>query len=245
MPIKLVLLDLDDTLLGGSMAALWSDYFPLIDQWMSERLGLPNFLPRLLIATDYMLKTTDPLLTNQERFLQAFLDGLGLDEATVMAAFDEFYATQYPHLESTVTRLPAARPLVAWLLAHGHCVVIATNPLFPRAAIEQRLAWAGIPADEFDYALVTTLENMHDVKPHRAYFEEVLARTGHAPGEAIMVGDSLEHDLPAVDAGLHFYWIRTPGNGSQEPPTVPIAGAGTLDDFARQVCDEGWLDTLG
>lgn len=227
------------------MASLWSGYFPLIGQWMSERLEMPDFMPRLLRAIDHMVSTPDPARTNLERFLSAFLDGHDRDETEVMAAFDAFYATQYPTLASTTTRLPAARRLVTWLRAHDYAVVIATNPMFPRAAVAQRLAWAGVPADEFDYALVTTLENMHSTKPHPAYYEEILARTGHAPEAAIMVGDDVERDMAATHAGMHFYWIRTPENASAAPPDTSIAGAGTLDEFTHLVCNEGWLDTVG
>lgn len=244
--IKLILFDLDDTLLAGSMAMLWSHYFSLLGGWMTERLALPDFLPRLHRATQQTTAAPDGMnLTNQERFLRSFCEGLSMTEADVMAAFDEFYATQYPQLKRAVTRVPAARAVVEWLFAHGYAVGIATNPLFPRAAIEQRLAWAGIPVEEFDYALVTALENMHTTKPYPAYYDEILAHTGHAPAEALMVGDDLERDLPATQVGMRFYWIHTPGNAAQSPPPgARIAGAGALDDFARQVRDEGWLETV-
>lgn len=243
--IRLILLDLDDTLLGGSMAAFWSDYIPTMGRWMSDQLDMPDFLARVFRATEHVVARGDPTRTNLERFLEAFGEGTDVDAARVVAAFDDYYTNHYATLARTTRRLPAARRLVAWLFDNGYPVGIATNPLFPRTAVEQRLAWAGVPVSAFDYALVTTLENMHFAKPQPAYYEEILERTGFSPEEALMVGDDLDDDMAAAKAGLRFYWVRTPENATATPPPdAPIAGTGTLDELTRRVCDEGWLRAL-
>ena len=91
--------------------------------------------------------------------------------------------------------------------ARGLAVIIATNPLFPTTAIEQRLAWAGVPVDEYPYALVTTYENMHAAKPQPAYYREILAAIDCPPDRALMVGDDWKNDIaPAAAVGLHTFW---------------------------------------
>ena len=107
----------------------------------------------------------------------------------------------------------------------------ATNPLFPRTAIEQRLDWAGVPVTEFDYALVTTYENMHATKDHPAYYHEMLAHLGRQPGECLMVGDNWEWDVATpASVGVRAYWIAEP---DEEPPAggVTPVGQGMLADL--------------
>lgn len=127
----------------------------------------------------------------------------------------------------TETR-PVTRPLIEHCFAQGWQVIIATNPLFPRSAIEQRLAWAGVPVSEYPYALVTSYENMHSTKPHPAYYHEILQRVGARAEKTLMVGDDWDNDIvPAGAIGLQTYWIS--GNNH---PTTP---SGTLDEFYRQL----------
>jgi FMN phosphatase YigB (HAD superfamily) len=121
-------------------------------------------------------------------------------------------------------------------------VVIATNPLFPAAAIEQRLAWAGVPINEFAYSLVTTLENMHTTKPHESYYAEILARIDCPPGMALMVGDSWKNDIiPAAALGMATYWI--PPDAEPAPDATLLRGWGTLEALYGQV-QAGWLAEL-
>ena len=74
-------------------------------------------------------------------------------------------------------------------------VVIATNPLFTRIALEQRLKWANIPVSEFNYSLVAAFEVMHAAKPHPEYYHEILDHLGGKPEEGLMVGDDWERDI--------------------------------------------------
>ncbi len=119
---------------------------------------------------------------------------------------ERFYAEEFPKLQAMTRPIPEARPLVEWAFAHDLQVAIATNSLFPRTAIEQRLAWAGVPVTEFDYALVTSYEIMHATKANPAYYCEVLERLGRQPSECLMVGDDWTLDmLPAAAVGIPIY----------------------------------------
>jgi FMN phosphatase YigB (HAD superfamily) len=143
---------------------------------------------------------------------------------------------------STILR-PAAVDLISAAFDRGLAVVIATNPLFPRLAIERRLEWAGIPVGQYDYALVTTYENMHAAKPQPAYYREILEVTGSEPREALMVGDDWRNDIaPAAAAGLFTYWIAP--DDAPAPDAGLIHGRGSLDALAQSIAG-GWLDSLG
>jgi FMN phosphatase YigB (HAD superfamily) len=114
--------------------------------------------------------------------------------------------------------------------------------MFPRAAVEARLNWAGIPLSEFPYELVTTIENMHATKPHQAYYREILAELNCSPTEALMVGDDWQRDMePAAGVGLFTYWIQLPGSTPPDP-TLP-SEYGSLEGLLVRI-ESDWLHHL-
>jgi FMN phosphatase YigB (HAD superfamily) len=169
--------------------------------------------------------------TNREAFATVFYPAVGHDQAKLEPVFARFYAEEFPKLRALTQPQPEARPLLEWAFGRGLQVVIATNPVFPRTAIEQRLAWAGVPVTEFDYALVTVYEDMHATKAHPAYYWEILARLERQPDECVMVGDHWERDIgPAASVSVPVYWIAAP---AEKPPAddVTLAGQGSLADL--------------
>lgn len=244
--IKAVLLDLDDTLLVNSPDRFTEAYLGALASYLEAEHGIESIAASLLAATWATIQANDPLTTNAETFFAAFEPHLSVDRAAFDVAVAAFYAGVYPGLRRITQQKAAARPLVEWLLAQGYSVVVATNPFFPREAVEQRLAWAGLPVRDVPFALVTHLENMHYTKPHPTYYEEILARIGVQADEAVMVGDDWANDIePAHAAGLNTFWI-TPDASRQLPEgsTFEPDGSGTLDDFACLVQEQHWLDTL-
>jgi HAD superfamily hydrolase (TIGR01549 family) len=243
--IKAVLLDLDDTLLANPTQRFTANYLSLLDRFLRERLGMDGTISGLIAGTRSVIQNANPLKTNRETFFDVLDPLLPVSRAVFDPAVDEFYRTVYPELEANTQKRPGARRLVTWLLEQGYAVVVATNPFFPRVAVEQRLAWAGLPVNEIPFSLVTVLENMHFAKPQPAYYEEMLARLGIQADEAIMVGDDWANDIiPAWQSGLNTYWVINDGAGP--PPSGPIQPDeyGTLADFACRVQDENWLETL-
>ncbi len=242
--IKAVLLDLDDTLLGNPTESFVRNYLSLLNRTLGPALGLPDLIQPLILATRAVVNDLDPLRRNVDVFYGALMPPLPVTRAQFAAAVNDFYRTAYPRLQAHTTLRPAARPLADSLVAGGYAVVVATNPFFPRAAIEQRLAWAGLPVGEVPFALVTTLENMRFTKPHPHYYEETLAHVGVRPDQALMVGDDWENDIvPARQAGLNTYWVCGEGmlRSAEHPPSLD--GCGTLDDLAACV-QAGWLGRL-
>lgn len=235
--ITTVLLDLDDTLLGNPTEQFVERYFAALSGALDESVSGP-----LLGAVRAIMGRGDPGLTNSDRFFAALLPALAMPQAEFERVVTRFYRETYPALRDITTRRPAARPLVDGLLARGCTVVVATNPFFPREAVEQRLAWAGVPVDEVPFALVTHLENMHFTKDHPEYYEETLARVNAAPSASVMVGDDWQRDIvPARRAGLNTFWIGDAAVAPSHDDAIRADGCGTLDDFARAALSEGWL----
>jgi HAD superfamily hydrolase (TIGR01549 family) len=247
--IKAILLDLDDTLLGNPTRQFVRAYLSRLETHLHDTVGLDAGADGLMTGTRAVIASDDPTCTNEETFFSAFspvLEASQITRADFDPAVDCFYSTVYPQLQVITQKRPGVRRLVEWLLAQDYKVAVATNPFFPRVAIEQRLAWAGVPVSKIPFDLVTTLENMHYSKPHPAFYEEILARIGVQADEAIMVGDDWENDIePAWRAGLNTFWIVPDGSnqGYEDRPTQPD-GIGSLADFACRVQEENWLETL-
>ncbi|MCB9418797.1 MAG: HAD family hydrolase [Ardenticatenaceae bacterium] len=240
--IKAVLFDLDDTLLGNDMDKFLPNYFTLLGKHAERYLEKNRFLQELMAGTQAMIASTDTAVSNRDAFWYTFQQRTGLDPDEMEPFFEQFYRNVFPQLVATTEKRPLAAPLVQTCLDKGLKVVVATNPLFPAIAVEERLDWAGVPVTEFDYDLVTTYENMHTTKPHPAYYHEILQMIDCAPETAVMIGDDWKNDIiPAASIGLHTYWITA--DGQQPPDETPVNGRGSLADLWQQV-QKGWLEQL-
>lgn len=225
--LKAVLFDLDDTLLGNNMDTFIPRYFALLGKYAERYMPRDQFLQELMFCTQAMIANTDTAVSNRTAFWSAFQERTGLDPAEMEPFFEIFYAEQFSQLEAVTTQKACASELLQLCFDCGLKVVIATNPMFPRIAIEQRLAWAGIPVTAFQYDLVTTYETMHATKPHPAYYREILSRIQVEPAEALMVGDDWENDIvPAAAVGCLAYWISEAG--ASPPDDTLLAGSGSL-----------------
>lgn len=233
MKIETILFDLDDTLLGNNMDRFLPRYFSLLGDYARPLFDdSQQLLQELLVGTQAMVANTDPTLTNREVFWQVFRERTGLEVEGTEAFFNRFYEEKFSELKAVTEHRPVAIDVVSACFDQGLQVAVATNPLFPRRAIEHRLAWAGLPVSEYEFALVTSYETMHAAKPQRAYYREILERIGATPESTLMVGDDWGNDVdPAAALGMNVYWIAP---AAAEPPEPSlILGQGSLDDFYR------------
>ena len=233
MPITL-LLDLDDTLLETNMDTFVPAYVKALSVALADKVAPEIMIPTLISGTKAMMENMDPALTLREVFDAHFFPRLGLDRLTLQAAIDRFYDETFPALGATTKPIPEAVRLVDWAFAQGYRVVIATNPFFPLKAVEHRLRWAGLPPEKYPFALVTSYETFHFTKETVAYYPEVLAQLGWPDDPLVMVGDDIEREVkPTEAAGFPVFWVRRPGETSEEACGVP---QGTLESF------RGWLE---
>ncbi len=229
--LKAILFDLDDTLLGNSIEAFMPAYSRALSSHVAHLVPPERLLSELMRASRVMMGNDGSGPTNEQVFAAAFYPALGYEREELEPLFERFYAEEFPKLQPLTQRRPEARALVEWAFERGLQVVIATNPLFPRTAIEQRLDWAGVPVTEFDYALVTVYEDMHATKDSPAYYREILEHLGRRPDECLMAGDHWEWDVATpASVGIPAYWVTDPG---EEPPAdqVTPVGQGRLVDL--------------
>jgi FMN phosphatase YigB (HAD superfamily) len=244
--LKALLLDLDDTLIDNAMDTFIPAYFRALEAFVAGMVEPGLFIQELLNATRTMDGNDGTGPSNEEVFAAAFYPALGVSRDELEPLLARFYAEAFPRLEPLTQPRPAAPKVVDWAKDRGLQVVIATNPLFPRTAIEQRMAWGGVGVDRFEYELVTCYENSHATKSSPAYFRDIVESLGRRPDECLMVGDNWGWDVVcAGEAGLPAYWIAA--DGAQPPePVVPVVGQGDLDAFLAAAEDgtleESWAE---
>lgn len=231
MPITTLLFDLDDTLLGNQMERFLPAYLNKLAVHMADLVPPHTLVDELIGGTQAMLLNTDPARTLEQAFAEYFYPAIHVPPAQFKPRADSFYAERFGELRAQTTVRPEAREVMQWAAASGLRVAIATNAVFPRTAVAQRLEWAGVSADEFSYSLVTTYEFMHFAKPRAEYFAEILAWLDCRPNEVLMVGNDWEQDIvPAAEMGIHTFWIRAADSRAPGNTAHPI-GSGRLTDF--------------
>lgn len=223
MDLRGVLFDLDGTLLDVDLDAFLRRYFLALGSVASPHFPGVAFMPALLASTSAMQRP-HPGRTNKEIFDADFLERTGFDVAANHEVFDDFYRDVFPTLGDGYGPAPGARQAVEAAKALGLKTAIATQPIFPVAAIRHRLAWAGLGDVRFD--AVTTYETMLACKPQPAYFEQTAAMIGCTPEQCLMVGDDRNIDMPAADAGMRTFYV---GDDAE----APADHRGTLTDLAH------------
>lgn len=147
--ITTVLFDLDGTLLDSQNDTFLPAYFQLLAAHFAPQAAPEKLIATLLSATRAMLANTDPARTLRAVFDDHFYAPIGLDSHPAAGALEELYRTKFPALRSLTGRRPQARAVMEWAFAAGLQVGIATNPVYPLVAIEERLRWAGVGHADF------------------------------------------------------------------------------------------------
>jgi FMN phosphatase YigB (HAD superfamily) len=233
-----LLVDLDDTLLGNDIATFLPAYLRALSEHLAPYAAPEKLVPTLLKATRAMVMNDRPDRRLIDVFEAAFYPALGLAREDLREPIDTFYREVFPGLKNLCQPIPEAVRVVEQALGRGYRLAIATNPLFPRPAILHRLAWAGIPVEAHQLALIASAERFHFAKPNLAYYAEVLGQMGWPEGPVIMVGDDIHNDIePARRLGLPAFWISQNGKGRTNGPLGPNA-AGALHDLIP------WIESL-
>lgn len=204
--VKTLLFDLDGTLLPMDTDAFAYAYIDLLAEKVNSSLNIPNFTDVLWEATFAMVNDSNPHKLNKEVFWDNFLSSVSYDENVLNPIFDNFYNNDFPtlsHIVSKENSLPYE--IVDTAIKNDFEIVIATNPVFPKEAIMERLRWVNI--HNFPYTLITTYENMHFAKPNIEYYGEILKKINRKPKECIMFGNDVDEDLIAGKIGIKTYLV--------------------------------------
>ncbi|MGC5327456.1 HAD family hydrolase [Brevibacillus sp. SYSU BS000544] len=233
-----ILFDLDGTLLGMRTEEFVHSYMGEIGKFLGGREDTKLILKSILDATKAMIMSQDSHKTNEQVFEEHFLQLTGLPKEEIWPIFDRFYEEVFPSLSKLTYPSPLAKKVVDAVKEQGYKVAVATNPVFPKSAIMNRLAWIEMDASEFE--LVTVYEESHHTKPNLAYFQEICEKLGVSPSECIMIGNHMQEDMVASKLGMKTYLV-TDYMENRGEPVYPVDQEGSLEELYQQIVNRSGL----
>ena len=222
-----VLFDLDGTLLPIDGEAFEAIYFKGLSSYFLDKYEPKEFIRIIWSATKAMVKDTSSK-TNEEAFMEALQLIVNDDITWMQERFNQFYLNEFDQIRLAVTPNVYMQKAVKLLKEKGYRCIIATNPMFPKIAIEKRIIWTGCDRDDFDY--VTSFEKNHYCKPQLKFYEEVLNDMNLNAEECLMVGNDINEDMIVSKLNIKTYLIT---NHVMQNEVIPdsVTYSGKYENF--------------
>lgn len=226
---RVLLFDLDGTLLPMDTGQFLQAYLTTLAPHFAPFMPPEQFVQELLRATREMVENTEGSKTNAEVFWESFLGKTSFDPEQTFPVFEQFYLSAFPKLHVHTQPTPLAREVLTKAAARGCELVLATNPVFPRIAIEERLRWAGIA--DVPFRLITDYETMHYCKPNLSYFQEILEKVEVDTADCLMIGNDPAEDMVAAELGISTYLVEDCAVVRDEHTAANINHRGMLEEL--------------
>ena len=230
---KIILFDLDSTLLQMNQDLFLKKYFGLIYSY-SAKLGYnPDEFMSLFNKAAYAIVKNDGSKSNEDVFWDLIkIKYPNIEELKIQ--FEKLYKTDFKKISEIVDKTDIPNLLIKELKKKGYKIILATNPLFPAVCTYERMKWAGLDMNDFDH--ITTYEDYHYCKPNHKYYEEIFEKLGLDLIGSIMVGNDLSDDFSDLPLGISKilitdYLINT----KNLPIDMPSY---TLKEFLKYVIEE-------
>ncbi|MBU9720638.1 MULTISPECIES: HAD family hydrolase [Bacillaceae] len=229
---KVILFDLDGTLLPMDTEAFVKNYLKELAPKVAHLMDPNDFVKALLAGTEAMFTNLEADKSNEKVFEEKFLSLVNVKRDEIWPILDEFYSKTFPTFSYLCEPTDIARKVVEEAIGQGFRVAVATNPVFPKAAIYHRLKWAGI--DDLPFELVTVYEESMFTKPHKEYYEYISNHLGVKPEECIMVGNDKQEDMSASLLGMKTFLVEGYVIDRGEPQ-YNIDDKGSLEDLYEKL----------
>ncbi len=205
--IRGILFDLDGTLLDIEMEPYINGYVDGLARCFEDLTDRMVFAEVLISSAYALFSNRDGEQTNEQFFLSMVARQLGIGKHQLHQRLQHFYKEGLAALAHLVKPFPQSRAILQTCFDKNLKVALATNPVFPRPAIDARLRSAGLV--DFPYHHISSYENSHYCKPNRLFFLDILDRLDLKPEQVVMVGNDTQYDLPARHAGIATYLVDT------------------------------------
>lgn len=214
--MKHIMFDLDGTLLALDFDEFTRAYIACIGQKLGT-LGydVTRCIKALWAGTEAMVKN-DGSRTNRQAFWDAFCAVAKVNQMVLEPQLETFYRQEFQGIRSVLRTQRDCRGFIDDLKRKGYTLSLATNPVFPLVAVEQRLSWIGLTVK--DFAVVSSYEHYKYCKPNLGYYQQVLSSAGFAPEESCMIGNNIHDDMPARDLGMPVYLVTDVLENPQNKP---------------------------
>ena len=226
-----IFFDLDGTLLPMDNDCFTRGYF----HHLAEAVAPLGYREESLVRAMWMgvasMIKGDGSRANSAAFWETFSSLQGNACYEHIPYFDHFYKTDFHEcIRYTSPNPEMARQAVDLANQKAKKVVLATNPMFPRVAVEARLAWAGLSPHPFCH--ITDYDNSGTCKPNPAYYLEIARKLALDPTRCLMIGNNAQEDIEAAQtAGLSTFLLTDCLIAKGEIPQTPKGNFRDLIDF--------------
>jgi FMN phosphatase YigB (HAD superfamily) len=166
----------------------------------------------------YAMMGNDGHATNADVFFGTVDRLSGVRREDFLAVMDKFYAGEFKCIRASASAEPRVPQMIDTLKRKGYRLILSTQPIFPSAATNQRVQWAGLSPDDFEY--ISYYDNSSFCKPQHDYFREILQKRGLEADECYIVGNDVKEDMAAVSLGFTGFLLTDHliGDLEQAPP---------------------------
>ncbi len=206
MAIKTVLIDMDGTLLNMGESNFEKEYLKRMVIFLEQRY--PGNGKDLVKAVGYgaeLMKVSDGSRTNFDVFWEGFEKASGRTREEFEPVVTQYYQTDYTHIGDDYVPNEDMQKTVRLLAQKGYQLLVATTPVVPRIANDERVRWSGL--SDINWLDITSFENYNYSKPDLRYYQQICDKYSLNPAECLMIGDSLVKDYPATELGMDFYLL--------------------------------------
>lgn len=232
---KAILFDLDGTLLPMDTDSFVKNYLKELAPSVAQIVEPNLFLKALMTGTEAMIRNLEHDKTNEKVFEETFLSMTNLKRDDIWPTLDHFYENVFPTFSHLSQPTSLAKKVVEAALERGYRVAVATNPVFPKAAIHERLKWAGL--SEVPFELVTVYEESTFTKPHPQYYQSICDKLNVLPEECIMIGNDVQEDMSASQIGIQTFLVEGCVIDRGEPK-YPIDDKGSLEELYKKIVNK-------
>lgn len=230
--IKVVLFDLDGTLLPMDQDVFVKTYFGAIAKKLSRRGYEPEkLISAIWTGTTAMIKN-DGKKTNEAVFWDKFTEIYGEGAKADEPYFEEFYIQDFDKIKDSCGYNSKSAEIVTKIKSLRLRVALATNPIFPAIATQKRIAWTGLSPEDFE--LYTTYENSRYCKPALEYYKDIIEKLGVHAEECLMVGNDVSEDMVAEGLGMKVF-LLTDCMINKKQEDINVYPHGNFDDLLAYI----------
>ena len=232
--LKVIMFDLDGTLLPMEQELFTNCYFSAIAEKMSSFGYEPKKLTETIWHGTKAMVSNDGSRLNRVVFWETFSEVYPEKVKTDMEFFDAFYYDEFDKVKVSCGYNIKAAQLISKLKSLGIRLALATNPIFPSIATEKRVMWAGL--DISDFEIYTTYDNSYYTKPNLNYYNDIINKLGVLPNEVLMVGNDVDEDMIAEKLGICVF-LLTDNLINRKNTDISRYPKGSFDDLEEFIIE--------
>ena len=203
---KNYLFDLDGTLLPMDMRKFTELYLQALCKRFVPEIGIESkTLVKAVWDGAMAMAKNDGRVLNSEVFWKTMNTVCNRDMRAYADDFDDFYRNEFIEAKEGTGFTPYAKKSIDFLKGKGARLIVATNPIFPKAATYRRIEWAGLDPNDFEY--ITVYDNCSSCKPNLNYYADICSFCGIKPEESLMTGNDVDEDMCASRLGFNTFLI--------------------------------------